>query len=112
MIKSIDKNFKPIIFELEQLKTYGRQPNIKFLGKANKLLHEMVKRGIDLKLVENYGYRITFIERSVGEFIIHNLKRVKIELETNKRYCNLCEKNELIIDTDIICDNCLDWMNL
>ena len=71
---------KPTKSELNKLKKYGDSPTENAIKKADKLLQEMAKRHVDLNIVERYAYKIIYSpseERSVGEFILEHLDKLK-----------------------------------
>jgi hypothetical protein len=71
---------KPTKSELNKLKKYGDSPTENAIKKADNLLQEMSKRGVDLSIVERYAYKIIYSpseERSVGEFILEHLDKLK-----------------------------------
>ena len=71
---------KPTKSELNKLKKYGDNPTENAIKQADKLLQEMAKRHVDLNIVERYAYKIIYSpseERSVGEFILEHLDKLK-----------------------------------
>ena len=71
---------KPTKSELNKLKKYGDSPTENAIKKADNLLQEMAERGVDLSIVERYAYKIIYSpseERSVGEFILEHLDKLK-----------------------------------